>query len=438
MGSADAAWLRMDRPTNLMVVNSVMWFDEPIDRERLRAVLAERLVDRFPRFRRRVVEPLGVPLWEDDPHFDIDRHIHRLGLPAPGGREQLQELAADLMAMPLDRGKPLWDMYLVDGYGQGAAVIARMHHCIADGIALTRVLLSLTDGAGDDGLVAADDEHRGLLDRLAAPALAGAHEALELLIHPRAEAAELGDDARALAKLVLTGRDADTVLRGELGAARRVTWSRALPLRDIKRAGHRSGATVNDVVVCALTGALHAYLARRDSLVDEIRAMVPFNLRPLDEPLPRDLGNRFGLVYLALPVGIDDPAGRLAAVHERMEAIKHSPEAAVSYGILEAFGRTPPRLEQRLLDVFTTKTTAVLTNVPGPRQPVFLAGARLAGVLGWVPTAGAGGLGISILSYDGGLTVGLQADAGLVPDPETIVADYELEMAALTGATAAR
>jgi hypothetical protein len=166
--------------------------------------------------------------------------------------------------------------------------------------------------------------------------------------------------------------------------------------------------------------------------------MVPFNLRPLDKPLPRDLGNRFGVVYLPLPVGIADPAERLAAVHDRMQAIKHSPEAPISYGILEALGRTPRQVEHRLLDVFSSKTTAVMTNVAGPRRPLWLAGARLAGVLGWVPTAGTGGLGVSILSYDGGITIGLQVDAGLIPDPDAIVADYELEMAALTGAAAAR
>jgi diacylglycerol O-acyltransferase / wax synthase len=180
-----------------------------------------------------------------------------------------------------------------------------------------------------------------------------------------------------------------------------------------------------------MTGALHRYLVRRDSVVDEIRAMVPFNLRPLDEPLPRDLGNRFGLVYLALPVGIEDPAERLAEVHRRMDAIKHSPEGAISYGILGALGLTPPQIEQRLLDVFSSKTSAVMTNVLGPRQPVSFAGVKVAGVIAWVPTAGTAGMGLSICSYAGGVTVGFEVDAGLVPDPETIVDYFEHEMATL-------
>jgi WS/DGAT/MGAT family acyltransferase len=426
-----------------MVVNAVMWLEQPVDLERLRAILRERLVERFPRYRQRVVEPragLGLPSWEDDPAFDLDRHLHHIALPAPGGRCELESLAGDLMATPLDRSKPLWDFYVIDGYDGGAALVTRTHHCIADGIALTRVLLSLTDEQPDAGLAppAAAANGHSLLEVLTAPAVAGSHiaaaglhEALQIVSHPRAELSSLVAEGNAVAKLLLTPADEPTVFKGELGAARKVTWSDSFPLESIKAIGHSTGTTLNDVVIAAMTGALHRYLQRRDSLVDEIRAMVPFNLRPLDEPLPRDLGNHFGLVYLSLPVGIEDPAERLAAVHRSMDAIKHSPEGAISYGILGAIGLTPPQVEQRLLDVFTSKATLVMTNVPGPRRPVSLAGATVAGVQGWVPTSGSAGLGVNIFSYAGGVTVGFQVDARLVPDPESIIEAFEHEMAAL-------
>jgi diacylglycerol O-acyltransferase len=446
MTNADAAWLRMDRPTNLMVVNGMLWFDEPVDTDLARQVIRERLVERFPRFRRRVVEPrlVGQPRWEDDPSFDLDRHIHRRALPAPGDRAALEEFITDLMAMPLDRSKPLWDVYLVDGYGDGMALITRMHHCIADGIALARVLLSLTDEQPDAGFAEepTPGPGSGRLETFTRPAAAGIrlaeatlHEGFETLLHPRAELGSLGgraiEDTRALAKLLLTPPDAKTVLRGELGVAQRVTWSERIPLEDVKAVGHASGTTVNDVLVAATTGALHRYLVGRDSVVDEIRAMVPFNLRPLDEPLPRDLGNRFGLVYLSLPVGIADPRERLSEVHRRMEAIKHSPEGAVSYGILGLVGMTPSQVERRLVDLFTSKTTALVTNVPGPRRPVYFAGTRVAGALGWVPSSGGIGIGVSIFSYDGGVTIGLRTDAKLVPDPRTIIEALGLELKAL-------
>ena len=453
MNNADAAWLHMDRPTNLMVVNSVLWFDEPVDIERSKEILRVRLVERFPRFHQRIAEPrlgIGVPSWEDDPNFDLDRHIHHLALPAPGDKATLERLVSDLMITPLDRNKPLWDTYLVDGYGGGMAMISRMHHCIADGIALSRVLLSLTDAQPDAGIAPPQESEggRGMLGSIAAPvrmgarlAEAGVHDGIEILAHPTSELTALtprgSAEARALAKLLLTGSDANTVFRGKLGVARKVTWSEPMPLDEIKAIGHATGTTVNDVLVAAMTGALHRYLSGRDSLVDEIRTMVPFNLRPLDKPLPRQLGNHFGLVYLTLPVGIVDPARRLAEVHRRMDSIKHTPEGVLSYGILEAIGLTPPQIEQRLLDVFAQKTTAVMTNVPGPREPLYFAGTKLTGVVGWVPAAGTIGMGMSIFSYNGGVTVGFQVDAGLVPDPETIVADYEREVAALRELTAA-
>jgi len=454
MGNADAAWLHMDRPTNLMVVNALLWFDEPVDADRVREILRSRLVEPFPRFRQLVTERrlgVGVPSWEDDPNFDLDLHVHHLALPAPGDKRALEALISDLISSPLDRRKPLWDWYLVDGFGGGLAMVVRIHHCIADGIALSRVLLSLTDTHADAGIAPPLDGagRRGVLGSVVAPVKAGArvaqagvHEGIQILTHPSAELPALASrgtaDALTLAKLLLTGSDAKTVLSAKPGVARRVTWSERIPLEDLKAIGHAAGTTVNDVLTAAMTGALRRYLLGRDSLVDEIRMTVPYNLRPLDEPLPRELGNRFGLVYLTLPVGIADPAERLAEVHRRMEAIKHSREGGLSYAILEAVGLTPHQIEQSLLDVFTQKTSGVLSNTLGLREPVYFAGSKIAGVVPWVPAAGTIGMGIDMMSYNGGVTVSLQVDAGLIPDPETIIADYQRELETLRRLTPAK
>ena len=448
MANADAAWLHMDRPTNLMVVNALMWFDEPLDFDRAREVVRSRLVERFPRFGQRIAEPrfgIGLPSWEDDPDFDLDLHIHRLALPGQGDKTALEDLVGDLVAAPLARSKPLWDLYVIDGYGHGTAVLTRMHHCIADGIALARVLLSLTDAHPDAGLAppVSPNDGGGRFAALAGAGRAGAHaaeaslhEGVTFAFHPEAETSRLLGGAkangRALGKLLLTGSDAASPLRGKLGVARRLRWTDPIDLAEVKAIGRATGTTVNDVVLAAMTGALHRYLAGRGSTVKEIRAMVPFNLRPLDEPLPRNLGNRFGLVYLTLPVGIADPVRRLAEVHQHMDAIKHSPEGPLSYAILGAIGTTPVPIEQRLIGVFSPKTTAVMTNVPGPREPVYFAGSRVAGVLGWVPAAGDIGMGVSIFSYAGHVTIGLQVDPGLVPDPEVILEALVDELAALS------
>ena len=449
MSAADTAWLHMDRPNNLMVISGALWFDEPLDWTAVREVVSTRLVERFPRFRQRVVEsrmPLRGPHWEDDPDFDLDLHLHHVALPALGDRAALQDLLGDLIAQPLDRSRPLWSWYFVDGYGPGSALIARMHHCIADGIALARVLLSLTDSAPDAGIEPdeagepAGESHGsglgGLFGNVLRPAgqaaslarsAAGAavHEAIEIGRHPSALAdlaSAAGTDAKALGKVLLPRPDTETVLKGPLGIAEQVAWSDPIPLAEIKAAGRAHSATVNDVLVAAVTGGLRTYLAGRGGLGGEVSAFVPFNLRPLDQPLPRHLGNRFGLVRLALPIEIADPLERVGEVRRRMGAIKHSPEGALSYGFLGAVGAAPAEIEQRLLELFSAAGSVVLTNVPGPAETVYLAGTPVRGVLVWAPTSGSVSMSISIFRYDGEVTVGVMSDRGLVPYPGELVA----------------
>ena len=311
-------------------------------------MLETRLVDEFPRFRQRVSEPLArPPRFEDDPEFDVDQHLHRLALPVPGDRAALEELVSDLITPPLDPTRPLWHVYLIEGFGEGCALLFRIHHCIADGVALARVMLSLTDAEPDASIAPAPPGHPhgpgGRLRSLARPAtgtlaagrrVAGAvvHEGMETLMHPRhaaSLAATAGRDTATLAKLLTASADTRSALTGPLHGSRRVAWSTPFPLDRVKRAGRRSGATINDVLVAAFTGALHTYLLDRDSLVDELHIMVPFNLRPLDKPLPRDLGNDFGLILLALPVGLDGP-GRASArgqdAHGRDQGFARGPD----------------------------------------------------------------------------------------------------------------
>jgi diacylglycerol O-acyltransferase / wax synthase len=449
ISNADVAWLHMDRDTNLMVVNSVMWFDEPVDWDRLRHVYEERLLEPYPKFRQRVVErplSLGSLYWEDDPHFDLDQHLIRTQLPAPGDRATLHRYVSEQMSRPLERGKPLWEAHLIDGLDGGSAVYTRIHHSLADGIALVRLLMSMTDDRPDTPLfklpdpAPSSDERR--LTRRARELASGAvdvtgqllHEGLDVLTHPSravhlAELAVAG--TRALGKDLLLPPDRRTVLKGQMGPHKHALWSDPVPLADIKAIGRANGATVNDVLCTAVAGALRTYLDHRDSLVDDVRALVPLNLRSLDEPLPRDLGNQFGLVFLPLPVGLEDRRDRLAEVKRRMDAIKDSPEGAVAYGILSVIGITPTQIEKVIIDIFGSKGSLVLTNVPGPTQPVYLAGTKVAGIMGWVPASGGIAVGMSIFSYDGKVTVGVYTDARLVPDPEVLVDAFNAEVAAM-------
>jgi diacylglycerol O-acyltransferase / wax synthase len=443
MSTADAAWLHMDRPSNLMVVNSVLWFDEALDPADLRDVFALRIVGEFPRFSQRVVDGPTGPHWEDDEDFDIDLHLHRLALPAPHDRVALQDLVSDLIVHPLDRSRPLWDVYLIEEYGSGCAVLVRMHHCIADGIALARVLLSITDEQDATGTPFDDEpeEAPALVLPLTAPLRTAGHAA-EVAVqaaagaargarHPRQTLSGVLDDARVLAKLLLPGHDTPSPLKGDLHVAHRVAWCEPVQLWRIKATGHALGATVNDVIVAAVAGAVRAYFAEHGDEPLPVHAMVPFNLRPLDRPLPRELGNAFGLVLLGLPVDVEDPLERVHAAKAEMDRIKGSHEGPIAYGILEAMGRTPVQLEELLIDFFTAKGTMVLTNVPGPRRAVTLAGTPVKGVLGWAPASGSVSMSVSVFSYDGGVTVGFLTDAGLVPDPQALADAFRDELLAI-------
>jgi diacylglycerol O-acyltransferase len=446
LSAADAAWLHMDRPTNPMVVNGLVRQSEAPDPEVATRRLEERLVDRFPRFRQRIADPLGRgPAFEDDPSFDIENHLHRLALPAPGDKAALQALVSDLVSQPLDHGKPLWHAYMIEGGEEGAATLWRIHHCIADGIALAQVLLATTDEGG--GEVAEEPEGDGgrsplrrLIDlpREAVSAALGvgstvAHEGMETVAHPdhlRRLAETALQDASTTAKLVGAPADAPSGLRAPLTGARRVAWSDPFPLARVKEAAGRLRVTINDMLVAALAASLQELLGS-NGLPEEIHAMVPFNLRSLDEPVPSDLGNDFALILLTLPVGELRPAERLRQVSSRMDEIKGSHEAPISYGIISAIGLTPPVVEDRLIGFFSDKASLVVTNVPGPRRRLHFAGVPIESVLVWAPCSGTLGMTVSIYSYAGEVTTGFMADTAVTSDPERLARAYQRELSRL-------
>jgi WS/DGAT/MGAT family acyltransferase len=331
--------------------------------------------------------------------------------------------------------------------------MTRLHHCIADGIALTSVLLALADLSpdspwpkGDDPVTNEDDGlfsgAMGALVKQAKSAIKSArkltgkaiHEGLEALITP-AKALDLAiqgtDNALAFSRLVLRSPDPKTIFKGKLGVAKRATWSRPLPLKQIKSIKNVTGGTVNDVLVSALAGALRRYMIRRDQPVDGLtfRAMVPVNIRSSEEMA--QLGNKFSLVFLPLPVGLDDPLDRLNFVREHMDNLKKSPEIPVAFNILKGIGMSPLELQEVMVTMFGAKATAVLTNVPGPPIPLYLAGSKITGLMFWVPQSGRMSLGLSILSYAGKVFLGIASDAGLIPDPQSIIDDFYDEYEAL-------
>ncbi|MBW2049684.1 MAG: wax ester/triacylglycerol synthase family O-acyltransferase [Deltaproteobacteria bacterium] len=464
MTSADHFWYCMDDPTNLMIITAFMEFEEPVGFDRLCATVEHRLAS-FPRFRKRVVAPasgVGVPVWETDGNFDIRSHVQRIALPRPGDKVALQDMVSTLMTTPLDPNRPLWHVYLIENFGAGCVVFFRIHHCIADGISLVHVLLSAADRSPDAPWPTARPRKKrpespfpdpfsaiqpfikgvryvtGLTQKTAMKIIDEAKEVLSRPDHLM-ELAKSGskmatDLTSVLAKLLIMPSDPRTAFKGRLGVRKIAVWTDPMKLDTIKSVGRAiSTTTLNDVLIATVTGAMRRYLKGRNYPVNklDLRVTVPVNIRKPGTEF--ELGNRFSLVFLSLPVYLEDPILRLKEVNRRMNRLKKSPDPYVNFGLLSAMGLLPPAIAKNVAHVFGNKASAVLTNVPGPSEPLYLAGRKISNIMFWVPRSGAVGLGISILSYDGKVTVGLAADEGLMPDPELFLEGFEDEFNYLLG-----
>jgi len=455
MSSVDIAWLRMDRPTNLMMISGVLLLRERVGVAALRRTIAARFLQ-FDRFRQRPVPTLTGFEWQTDARFDLAHHVRRVELGRGAGDKELETFVSKLVSTPLPADRPLWQFHLVAGYKSACAVVLRIHHCYADGIALIQVLLSMTDveRRGAESAPSAPRPKRGdgeedPLAQLIAP-FAGALDAATragstlldktaALLRDPAKAITLAEQGGALtaelARLALMGEDSPTRFKGKPGRIKRVAWADPIALEEVKAVGKALGASINDVLLACVAGALRAYLVRRGDTVDGvvIRALVPVNLRsPADA---QRLGNKFGLVFLDLPIGIANPVERLYAVRANMRALKGSYQPVIALGILAVMGAGPHAVQEQLLAMLARNATAVMTNVPGPREPLYLSGARLDRLMFWVPQSGDIGMGVSIMTYAGGVQFGLITDRSLCPDPQRVIQSFAPEFEKLALAT---
>lgn len=516
LGVQDALWLEMDRPANLMVVDSLVWTATPIDWERFHEVVRDRLCERYRVFRSVVAhDDDGAWYWHEQPDFDLESHLTHLTLEEPGGDPELQKLIASQRTVALDRERPLWHMFCVDGFHDGSAVVIRTHHAMADGIRMVQVAMSLFDAAPDGGAILAPavrlhaatehepgqsvgrqvrsgmeavrkelaeiaDEVAGrvgdatndpvgasierigalgqLLGRAATTAVetsidlastavtnpVGALHSAAMLATTAAEAtgawlrsvmrprlpgsgplvdmfSAAPGDVDFARKILLGTRNDSTCWTGTVSSHKAVAWSPPLSLAAVKAVARTHHATVNDVLVTCVAGTLHAYLGRHGSACASVNWMIPVNLKALDTTLPDELGNSFAIVQLELPTDEADPLAVLDVVRRRMARIKNGHEAAIAFRVQEVisgFGQTVYRASVNLL---ANRAIGVLTNVPGPPVPVYLAGEKVEGMVGWAPLSGNQPMSFTIYSYDGNVFVGIACDAALVPDHEQIV-----------------
>ena len=467
MSKVDTAWLRMDDPSNLMMIVGV-WIIKPgVAYQDVCRRIEERLL-RYPRFGWCVVQDAAGATWVRDRDFRIENHVvlEELALTQKGNeQEALQHRLAELAVQPLDMSRPLWQFHLVEDYQGGSALMVRIHHCIADGIALISVTQSLVDDGvapphaamatpAEDGLEAPEDWIVGNVVKplagVAVKALGvagdGAASAIEMMGEPRkgmdkglAGSVDLARLALQMmrdgAALALMPDDSPTRLKGTPGAKKNVAWCQPIALEDVRAVGKALGCSINDVLLSCVAGAIGQYLKSfgDDVANKEIRAMVPVNLRAIEDAYK--LGNRFGLAPVILPIGVDNPVERVYAVRQRMTELKGSLQPLLAFALLAVAGMLIKPVQDALLGLFSRKTTAVMTNVPGPREKLKFCGSTLEQSLFWVPQSGTVGLGVSILSYGGGVQFGVISDASLCPDPQRIIDEFEPEFARLATLT---
>ncbi len=430
----------MDDRRNLMVVTGVLFFDDPVPYDELKERFEDRLT-RFDRFRQRLVEPrLGTrPRWEEDPQFDVENHLTHVALPEPQGPEELQRFVADKMDDRLDDSKPLWHCWLVEGVGEGNALVVRIHHALADGFALLYVLFGLSDNPEEIELPIGE-----------LPPLPGEEKGAVRSDRDTDDKTGLGIDPFSVGESVVRGftdvvetrarslplrKDPETPLRGELSGSKSVSWTETYDLDDVKSAADSYDATVNDVLMASMAGAFRRYIEEREGEVPkdlELTTAMPVNLKPLAER-DEQLGNYFGLGFIELPVGVENYADRIRLLQKRTGVAKQGAEAYGMYALFNLAGSVPRLVQDTAAKAFRERITAAVTNVPGPVNNFEIAGSEVTDIMFWAPTTEDIGVGISLFSYGGEVRIGVAVDDNVVADVDTLADAFESEMREMLG-----
>ncbi|MGI9185349.1 MAG: WS/DGAT/MGAT family O-acyltransferase [Solirubrobacteraceae bacterium] len=458
MSPLDASFLHIEDAVTHMHIGSVGIFEgPPPGAGEVAAAIGARL-PLVPRYRQKVLFvplALGRPAWVDDPHFRLDYHVRRTALPAPGGDDELRTLVGRVMSQQLDRAKPLWEMWVVEGLDDGRwALISKSHHCMVDGVSATDLLSVVLSAERSPSGPEGDDDWRPdptpagsrLVVRSLASRAMSPYEAARGLLSaargPRRVVRQMAELGRGLANFssLLNSSPTASSLNGPIGPHRRWDWARAR-LGDVKQIRETHGGTVNDVVLAVITNGFRELLLSRGEPVAGrvIRTLVPVSVRSQEER--GSYNNKVSAMFAELPVEIEDPVQRLDALHEQMQHLKHSGQAVAAERLtalggfapailLALAGRVGTRLPQSAINTVTT-------NVPGPQQPLYLAGKRMLEAFPFVPLGGHVRVGVAIFSYDGGINFGVTGDLDSSPDIGVLCRGIEDGVAQLLSPSAA-
>jgi diacylglycerol O-acyltransferase len=446
LSSQDASFLHLEDSVSHMHIGTVAILEGPPPPYDEFAARVRANLRQVPVYRKKVhfvPLALGRPAWVDDPHFNLAYHLRRTGLPAPGGDEELRLLVGRVMSQQLDRHKPLWEMWMIEGLGENRwALITKVHHSMVDGVSGAELLSAILDEQPEPEPLPPDDwspERQPSGVELAARALGqralSPYEAVRSAVRsPRYAAGRATETMQGL--LTMSGilrPPAVSSLNGPIGPHRRWAWasSRLSVVKEIRAA---LGGTVNDVVLTAIAGGFRDLLDSRGERTDRVvRTLVPVSVRSAQEQ--GEYNNRVSAIFAELPVGIADPVERLAAVRNQMEHLKHSHEAVAGDVLVGLSGFAPAMLLALGLRTAThvpqRNVNTVTTNVPGPQRPLYAAGRRMLECLPYVPLAGHVRVGVAIFSYNGALSFGVTGDYDRAADIDVLCRGVERAMAEL-------
>lgn len=449
MSPQDASFLHMEDDVSHMHIASVGIFEGPEPSFADVVSMIDSKLDLVPRYRRvvrTVPLELGRPVWVDDPHFNIEYHLRHTALPSPGGEAELRKLVGRVMSQPLDRSKPLWEIWVVEGLEDGQwAVMAKTHHAMVDGVSGTDLLALIMDISPEPAL----PETTTWAPEPAPSSLQLAAQAsIELLRSPYEQiqalraAAAVPRQALGQGREVLKGLSAMTglvrrtplsTLNGPLGPHRRYAWASTV-VSDIKAIRKGLGGTFNDVVLAAITNGFRELLVERGESVDRVvRTLVPVSVRARDDR-GRAVGdgtlqNKVSAMFAELPVSITDAAERLRAVSSQMEGLKESKQAVAGEALTSMSGFAPPMLLALGMRLSTRipqrNVNTVTTNVPGPQIPLYVCGRRMLKAYPYVPLAGQVRVGIAIFSYNGEVNFGVTGDYDTTADLDVLCRGIE-------------
>ena len=445
MSPQDAMFLHVENDVTPMHIGGVSIFEGPPPPfEELRAMVEGKL-DLTPRYRQKVrFVPLGMsePVWVDDPHFNIDYHLRHSAVPAPGTETQLRATAARVFSQHLDRSKPLWEIWMVQGLDEDRwALLSKVHHCMVDGVAATD-MMSLMFGErpeATNGEVWHPDPEPTGIDLIAYSARHRVRDPAAqvrfALRAPNEVLRAVGGAARALAASAPAMRPGTSSLTGPIGPHRVWSWAK-VPLTSVKEVRSALGGTVNDVVLTLITNGYRELLQGRGEPISSttvIRTMVPVSVRK-----PGESGiynNRVSAVFARLPVGIENPIERLHDIRSQMDGIKSSKQAVAGDALAQLSGFAPPML-LALGSRLATRSARLnmdtaTTNVPGPQLPLYTLDRRLLASYPYVPIVGSIRIVVAIFSYDGQLYFGVTGDRDHAPDVDTLTAGIEADIESL-------